>query len=219
MSVILAGCKGSTNAPLNKEFRNVEPELSVWADENSGSVSCHFIFTKGRYSDKGVAIPGKGKLQLDGIELRADSSKFNGYYYDYISEITPFSKKHLLVFTDPNGDIYKDDFDFIPPVVENSLNERMSRKPFHLALKNIPERAYIRLVLTDTSFYSKDVNELVPVIDGKIEITQKMLNNLKNGQISLELFEELEKSLFKHTPYEGKFSLSYHIQREFDLTD
>ena len=73
--------------------------------------------------------------------------------------------------------------------------------------------------MLDTAFASKGFNDLVPVIDGKVNIDQSILKTIKNGPINFELYMEQEIPLKQTTKAGGKISITYGLKREFDLVD
>ena len=105
---------------------------------------------------------------------------------------------------------------------QNGLGEELprqiSRKPFKIRINN-PDTAIkqLQLVMVDTSFNSKDVNDDVAILNDEITISENMLNRLVNGPIILEIHSEKIHQLAKKTRKGGKVAMSYSLSREFEL--
>src|SRR5213079_2185685 len=90
-----------------------------------------------------------------------------------------------------DGKVVRQPFWFLPLSLREELPPQISRKPFKIKVNN-PDTSLkqVQLVMVDTSFNSKDVNDDVPVSNGEITISGNMLNRLVNGPIILEIHSE-----------------------------
>jgi hypothetical protein len=71
--------------------------------------------------------------------------------------------------------------------------------------------------MTDTAFITNDVNQVVKVKDGELQVDQKMLDQLKNGPINLELYREQVIPVEDRTRAGGKITISYGLKRDLVL--
>jgi hypothetical protein len=71
----------------------------------------------------------------------------------------------------------------------------------------------------DTAFANKDVHEILPAREGKIQISREIFNQLVTGPISLEIYSEQERRLKQRPLMGGKIVTSYHLKRDFELVD
>jgi hypothetical protein len=98
--------------------------------------------------------------------------------------------------------------------------EEIPRRPFSIRLKNMPEgKSKVRLLLIDTAFSNNDVINMVDVDNGELQITDRMLRQLKSGPISMEIYREEERPLKESTKTGGKIFISYGLQRDFELLE
>jgi hypothetical protein len=77
----------------------------------------------------------------------------------------------------------------------------------------------VRLLLIDTAFSNNDVINLVDVQNGQLHITNDMLQQLKSGPVSMEIYKEETRRLKNAPKAGGKIFISYGLQRDFELVD
>ena len=161
-----------------------------------------------------------GKIELDGEEIKADSAKFAGVYYEKVSPVRDFIGKHTIKFTAANKKEYIEEFEFKPFSLSEELPQTISRIAFAIQLKDFPARETgLHIVMIDTAYATNDVNERVVIENGRLLISPFMLSQLKNGPISIELTSEEQKPLQSRTKQGGKLLVRYGLKREFVLTD
>lgn len=217
---MVMGCKNKDKVSKNKFDADwIYFDYTVNAEENSGNVNC--VFQYKNYDVEGNAIDIEpGKVELDGQPIQPDSTKLSGFFYEVQKPVDSFAGKHTVVFTGANDREYKNEFEFFPFSIAEELQEKVKRKPFTIQLKNFPAtEKSVRLLMLDTAFASKGFNDLVPVIDGKVNIDQSILKTIKNGPINFELYMEREIPLKQTTKAGGKISITYGLKREFELVD
>lgn len=192
-------------------------DYTITAEEGGPYATCMFQYKKGGLDGNAINI-APGKVELDGQNLEGDSAGLSGYYYEVQKPIDSFSGKHTIVFTNPDDEQYKEEFEFSPFTLAEGLPQKISRKPFVIRLKNFPKtKTPLRLLLLDTAFESQGFNDIVPVVNGELSITTAILNTLKKGPINLELYMEEERPLQQHTSAGGRLSITYGLKREFEL--
>jgi len=194
-------------------------DYSVSATENGNAV-CMLRFRSGGRNGKTVLLDEASKVELDGQLLKPDSASFTGIYYESVQPAQGFIGKHQVVFSTTGKKQYIEDFDFIPFELDAELPQQIERKPFVIRLKNFPQpKMQTHLVMIDTSFLSNDVNEMVNVVNAELNVTDSMLRQISNGPISLELTRDESRALHQRTKGGGRFSMSYGLKRDFELTD
>ena len=78
---------------------------------------------------------------------------------------------------------------------------------------------YVRVLLTDTSFESEDINWLDTVKNGRVVISKENLKKVVNGPVQLEFIKEVDNPVKNGTKEGGRLSFSYGLKREFILKD
>lgn len=203
--------------------RDVSPEAiyfdyKITAEEGRDMVTCLFQYKFGGSDGTTLLLEEPSKVELDGQEIKADSTPFTGVYYEIEQPVNIFTGKHTIAFTGPEGKQYKEQFEFTPFSLLTDLPAMVPRKPFSIKLKDIPQQETpVRLVMIDTSFDSPDVNDIITVKNAEIKIDEAMLGKIKNGPIMLEISLEKIRPVQQGTKEGGNLSLTYTLKREFEL--
>lgn len=218
VTVIVAACTDDGREHSNEvKPGSVFFEYRIWGEEGKEDVTCLMQFRMHGPNGTTLLLEEPANVKLDGELVKADSAKLSGAYYEIIKPVSEFEGKHSLVFTEAEKQTYKTDFEFIPFQLSAELPESIPRKPFSINLANFPkEETPVHITLTDTAFATNDVNEIVDVVEGKVEITSFMLNKLKAGPIVLEIFKESTNLVAGE---KGSIWMSYGLRREFELTE
>ncbi|MGZ3880446.1 MAG: hypothetical protein ACXVBF_03875 [Flavisolibacter sp.] len=214
---VLAGCKNKDRAYNGTKFDQVYFDYSVTAEEGDESVTCVFQYKYGGEEGRAMNIE-PAKVQLDGRTVETDSAKLSGFFYEAQRPIDSFSGKHSVAFIASGGKEYRNDFEFTPFTIKVDLPEKVKSRPFTIQLNNFPpSEKQVRLLLLDTAFESTGFNDLVPVIDGKVNIDAQIIKSVKKGPVVLELYMEREIPLKQKTLVGGKISVTYGLKRQFEL--
>lgn len=215
IAVIVSGC---TNRDQVYNTDNLFFDYTVNAEESNEMVTIKLQFK--RESITGQAIEIKGKIELDGEIIEADSTELSGFYYEIQKPLDSFIGKHTIVFTAPDKKQYKEEFEFIPFTIVNELPEQVNRQPFTIRLNNFPQRETpVRLVMLDTAFESEGINEEIPIVKGELAIDDFILRQLKTGPVIMEIYREQEIPLKQATKAGGRLAITYSLRREFELVD
>jgi hypothetical protein len=193
-------------------------DYRVWSEEGQDDVVCMFEYKKGGPSGS-TTIIRPSRLQVDGLEISPDSSRFGGSYYEFVRPVQSFTGWHTVIFTDNNNKEYREKFEFQPFSLEKEIPGVLDRKPYLIRLAGFPtKKTMVRLVIVDTSFSTNDVHELIPVTNGELTLTRQMLSGLRNGPQAIELYRE-DKRRMRETPLAGgRISVSYGLKRVFELS-
>jgi len=217
-AAIVTGCTNHDKVHKKINYDDLYFDYNVTAEEGDENVTCVFQYKNGA-EGKAVNIE-PAEVELDGQKIETDSAKLSGFFYEVQKPIDSFAGKHTIVFTTPDEKHYQNEFTFSPFTLEGELPEKIDRKPFLIPLKNFPSGVKsVRLLMLDTAFKSEGFNDLVPVINGKINIDQSVLKTVQNGPINFELYMEQQLPLKQTTRAGGKISITYGLKREFELVN
>jgi len=194
-------------------------DYRIQADEEKDAVTVMLQYRFGGEDGENLLLEEPSKASLDGIELKPDSARQTGAFYEVTQPLESFNGKHAIVFTDSREKEHRVEFSFEAFSLADELPERLAKKPFTIQLANFPKKGFIQLVMIDTSYTTVDVNEEILVEDGKLSITAEMLANLSSGPIVLEILKEEEKPLKNASREGGRLLISYGLRREFELVD
>jgi hypothetical protein len=207
----------SNNKDVNPEA--IYFDYNIWGDEESGNVTVKLQYRFGGPNGTALLLEEPGNVELDGEGLQADSSRMSGAWYEVHKPVKYFDGRHLIVYTDHNKKQYKEEFDFKIFSLRTKLPKKIKRDDLVFELDGLETEAHIKVLLTDTSFYSRGIDRVDTVRNGRITITRQDLDNLKNGPISLEFYRDDEKRLEETTRKGGRLFISYGLKRVFELKD
>jgi archaellum component FlaF (FlaF/FlaG flagellin family) len=160
------------------------------------------------------------KVLLDGEQLKVDSAKVTGAYYEVQKPIASFAGKHTISFTDLNKKEYNEEFEFAPFTIEPNVPATMNRGDLVFTFKGLEAVDVLSVTLTDTSFQSTDItNDIDTVRNGRLVISASRLSALVNGPINVQFYKEAEKPIKSATKEGGKLYIRYGVKREFELKD
>lgn len=195
-------------------------DYRISGEESKNMMTCMLRYRYGGPNGTTLVLDSPAKVVVDGIVPKLDSAKYTGAYYELSKPIKEFAGHHQIVFIDINNKQYKEDFDFTPFSLSAELPEKVARQPFTIKLKDFPaEETPVRLVMTDTAFSTRDVNEIRKITNGEIPIDDKTLSQLKSGPVTLEIYLEDERSVKNGTKQGGRIFITYGLKREFVLVD
>lgn len=218
ITAIVAGCRNKDKLSKQTNFDHLYFDYTVSTEEGNEKVTCLFQYRKEDASGKALDID-PARVELDGEPIETDSAKLSGFFYEIRKPVDSFAGKHTIVLATPDEE-FKNEFEFSPFTLFEELPGKVHSKPFTIRLKNFPAtEKSVRLLLLDTAFESRGFNDLVPVVDGKINISESILRTIKNGPIDLELYMEHERPLKQTTGAGGRISITYGLRREFELVD
>lgn len=207
-----------SNADVGEKKSGAETlycDYQIWVEEDRDEATLRLQY-KETDEGPGLLVQPPGRVLLDTIPLPADSSKFTGTYYELTVPVAALSGKHTIVFIDPTGKIHRDDFRFEPLSLAKELPETLQKKPFSIRLNGVSSgAASVRLVMTDTSMQSPDVNEEFLLNAGKITVDSTLLQNLTKGPVTLEIYREEEQPVSRGGG--GKLSITSVLRREIEF--
>lgn len=213
--LFLASCTGADRSPAKGSGSwEVFFDYQISGEEGRDDVTCLMRFFEGNPDNDAISLPGT--VELDGQAVSPDSARISGVYYEVRKPLADFAGVHRVSFTDFRNNRNEQEFTFSPFSLKTDLPLRISRGNFVLDLDGVEKGTPIRLVLTDTAFESPDINKSIR-FSGPIMLDPLSLNKLVNGPIILLINSEEERQEMNKS--RGKISISYTLQREFELTD
>ena len=217
---IISSC--SSNEVGNAKDVNPESiyfEYKVWGDEGSDDVTVMLQYRFAGRNGTTLVLEDSSKVELDGQVIKVDSSNMNGAYYEVIKPVKDFVGKHTIVFTNLENKQYKEEFEFKPVSLRTKIPNEIKRGDLVFDLDGLEPMDHVRILLTDTSFASEDINWIDTVKNGRVVISANDLKRVVNGPVHLELIKEVDKPVKNGTREGGSFSFSYGLKREFVLKD
>jgi hypothetical protein len=217
---LLVSCADEPKAETEEVFRpgSLYQNFQVWGEEGREDVTVRLQFHEGNRNGDAILLDNPGTVFLDDIPLPADSTKFNGVFYEISLPVAGFAGSHTIRFMGSDGKEYKEKFSFAPFSLAKDLPAEIKRKPFDLQLQNFGKGSeFVRLVMVDTAMQSADVNEDILVEEGKLSISDEHLANLTDGPVYLEIYREQEQLVRNGARGGGKLVITYALKRQFNF--
>jgi hypothetical protein len=218
LSILLSllSCTGK-RAPAGADV--LYADYQITGEEGAENVTCLLRFLAGGSQGTPVLLEPPASVSLDGTLLQADSARLSGAYYELQQPTEAFKGTHTIIFKNAEGREYKETFDFQPFAMMNDLGKTVPRGDITIQLDGLMPAEAIRVLLTDTSFYTDDINEVNTIQSGTLVITQDALHRVASGPVTLYLFKEEEHRLKNAPAGGGKLSITYGLSREFELVE
>ena len=194
-------------------------DYSIVAGEETENVTCVLKFYRFGPRDLSVFLKPPATVSFDGAALQGDSAGLSGAFYEVQKPLDSFAGTHTIIFKSSDGKEHKETFDFQPLKLAAGLSETIPRGDISLQLEGLAPDAPVRVLLTDTSFYTADINEIDTVRNGTLVITREALQNVASGPVTLHLIKEDERPLQAWPGRRSKLSVTYSLARAFELVD
>ena len=220
LPVFFIGCRSNEIGNSN----DVDPD-SIWFDykvsgeEGNDNITVLLQYRFGGSNGTTLLLVEPSMVKVDGVQVKGDSSRMTGAFYEFSKPLSEFVGTHEIIFTDNNKKEYKETFHFQPMSLVTELPDTIRRRDVSFVLQGLEKEDYVRVLLTDTSFTSVGINRLDSARDGKILISKSDLEKLVNGPIHLELIKENEQKVEATTKEGGRISIFYGLRRSFILSD
>ena len=211
--IVLAACQNrQKQRTIDHSSSGLYLDYRIWG-EDGGAVTCMLQFRAGNADGPTLLLKDPAQVQIDSAVLAPDSTQYQGIYYELVSDPETFTGRHQIVFVDSAGNHATQEFSFAPLSLAEEPADSAAFQPFTIYLTDTTSLDPVQLVLTDTSFTSRDVNLEVIPSHGTIQVTREMLSNLVPGPINLELSTE-KKTYMPH----GSLTINYRLTRSFILS-
>ncbi len=141
----------------------------------------------------------------------------SGVYYEAQVPIDGFTGTHSIVFTTVDGKEYKEEFEFVPITLITDIPSIVSRRDLVLKLDGTKADDKLRVMITDTSFTTDDLNQVYSIENNTLNIQKQQLENIASGPVTLQIFKEEERLIKNGTKKGGRLTITYGLTREFEL--
>ena len=218
-SIIITGCNNTND--MEKEVVASDAvyfDFKIWGEEGKEDVTVLLQFRENDKEGNTLVLEPESKVELDGEKLQVDSAGFTGAFYEVQKPLNEFAGKHTIVFTNFNGEKITEEFEFLPFSITEDLAPSLKRNDLSINISGLKPVDTLRVIVTDTSFKSSDINEMITVNKGQLLITPQLLKNVVNGPVTLDIYKETEREL-KSTKEGGFLSVTFGLKREFILED
>jgi len=193
-------------------------DYEVWAEEGKEDVTVNLQYRMGGENGTTLVLNDPSKVLLDGEQLKVDSAKVTGAFYEIQKPLSSFTGKHIISFTDLNKKEYREEFEFAPFTIEPNVPAVLERGDLVFNFKGLEPVDVLSVTLTDTSFQSADIiNDTDTVRNGRLVIASHRLSALVNGPINLQLYKEVDKPIKNATKEGGNLHFRYGLKRQFEL--
>lgn len=192
-------------------------DYKIAAVEENEDITLLIQFRNESPFGKTILLEPPAGITLDGEPIPPDSSRMTGPYYETSRPKSGFSGDHTLIFTNTDGRTYEEVFSFRPFRLVSRIPAIVRRNDLQVELEGLDTLAFVRVLLTDTSFANPGINRLDTIRNGRVIISKADLERLSNGPIFLELIREIERPVTAGTSAGGQISISYALRREFSL--
>ena len=208
-----------TETPHQKNAKPAEVyfDYKIRGQENDSNVSVYLLYRANGPSGNAIKLSDPAKVELDGETIAVDSAKLAGAFYDIEMPAKSFPGKHTVVFTDFESEEHSVEFIYKPFRLKTKIPAAINRGDLVFDFSGLAKEDYIRVILADTSFLSPDIHEIDTVTNNKLVIPADKLKNVVNGPVVLLLSKEIERPIQSNTRTRGRISISYGMQREFEL--
>lgn len=196
LAVFLVGCTSNED----KGSKRFSPDAiyfdyNVWGDEESGMVTVKLQFRDGGPAGTSLVLDDPARVEFDGEQLRVDSSRMNGAWYEISKPLIDFNTRHRIVYTDIDEIQHREEFNFNVFYLNTELPKVIKRGNLIIEIEGLESKDYIKVLLTDTTFYGRGIDRIDTVQNGRVTITRRDMDNLKNGPVSLEFYRDEEHAL------------------------
>jgi hypothetical protein len=215
--IIFSACLGGRQKKF--ALSSLYLDYKIYGEEGNDSVTVVLQFHVGGEYGPTVGLDAPGKVMLDGQTVPVDSSSITGPMFVITKALNSFSGKHVILFVDPEAHQYRQNFEFRSFTLLSNIIDTIPRSRMILQFNGLRDLDYVRILMTDTSYDSDQINRIDTVIGNQTIISREDLLSLQNGPIQLECTREIEEPIENSPSGDGMISTSYTLRREFYLKD
>jgi len=192
-------------------------DYKIRGQENDSVVSVYLLYRLGGPNGNTLRLTDPAKVEFDGDTLSVDSAKLAGAFYDAEKPANDFPGRHTIVFTDFDEKEHTLEFNYKPFKLKTKIPAIINRGDIVFDFTGFSNGDYLRVILADTSFQSRDIHEIDTIENNRLVIRAEKLKYLSNGPITLILSKEIERPISNGAGQRGRLFISYGMQREFEL--
>jgi hypothetical protein len=192
-------------------------DYKIRSQENDSTVSVYLLYRLGGPNGNTLKLTDPAKVAFDGETLPVDSAKLAGAFYDVEKPAASFAGRHTIDFTDFDSKEHTLEFNYKPFKLKTKIPATINRGDIVFDFSGLSNGDYVRVILADTSFQSRDIHEIDTIENNRLVIPAEKLAHLTNGPITLILAKEIERPINNGAGERGRLFISYGMQREFEL--
>lgn len=220
LPVILVSCKSKDKKLPDKNIAdNIYFDYKISAEEGYDNLTVLLKYRDGDKAGEAITPAALQNVKLDEEILVPDSSKMNGVFYETQKPITAFSGKHSITFSATDGTVYQEEINFSPMSLTTVIPEKIHREDLVLDFVGLENEDFVRIVITDTSFFNDGINRIDAVLNNQMILSKKDLDNLSDGPILLEFTREFERPIKNAGEAGGRVRINYTLRRSFNLVN
>lgn len=215
---LIFSCK-SKDKKMTKEADtdSIYFDYKIVGEEGYDNLTVILKYREATKTGAAITLDALTKVMLDQEVLIPDSSVMNGTYYEIQKPIVTFSGKHQVTFLSKSGKEYKEEINFSPMMLLTDIPENIYREDLVLDFSGLEVEDYIRVLLTDTSFFNDGINRIDTVRNNQLILYKKDFDRLANGPILLEFVREFERPIKDASIAGGRVRINYTLRRTFNL--
>jgi len=220
LPVLLAFFSCTSNEIGNSKDVNPDAiffDYVVKANQDHDYVTINLQYRMGGPNGTTLVLEDPSKVMFDDEVVEVDSAGLMGAYYETHRPMNEFAGKHIITFIDYNNKEYKEEFEFTPFTLNPEIGPVMERGDLEFRFKGLDPDDRLGVVLMDTSFSSRDINDVDPVHNGKLVISAERLAALRDGPITLLFYKEKDIPVQNGTAEGGLLKITYELNRSFEL--
>lgn len=217
--IFLFSCnRKDKRAAVINEVEKMYLDYQVQAQEGDDKLTVLIRFRDGEEGDA-LLLPPDAEILLDELLLQADSAKRTGGFYEVHLPIDSFQGTHHFILKQGGKLIHDQPFSFSKMGLAEEPADSLSRGELVFRFTGLEKEDYVRVIATDTVFYSEGINRLDTIRNSQLLLNRNDLALLENGPVQLVFSREWEQPLDGSGKQEGKLSINYTLRREFNLKD
>lgn len=217
--IFLFSCnRKDKRATVITEAEKMYLDYQVLAQEGDDNLTVLVRFRDGEEGEA-LMLPPDAEILLDEMTLQVDSSKRTGGFYEVHLPIDSFQGVHHLLLKQGGKLIHDQAFAFSRMRMQEEPADSLSRGELVFRFTGLEKEDFVRVIATDTVFYSEGINRLDTIRDNELRISRNDLALLENGPVQLVFSREWEQPFGEKGKPRGRISINYTLRRDFILKD
>lgn len=193
-------------------------DYQVQAQEGDDKLTVLIRFRNGEEGEA-LLLPPDAEILLDEMPLQADSSKRTGGFYEVHLPIDSFQGTHHFLLKQGGKLVHDQPISFTKMGLAEEPGDSLSRGELQFRFTGLENEDYVRVIATDTVFYSEGINRLDTIRNSQLLLSRNDLALLENGPVQLVFSREWDQPIDGAGKQQGRVSINYTLRREFVLKD
>ncbi|MEP7319300.1 MAG: hypothetical protein ABI921_11180, partial [Panacibacter sp.] len=120
---------------------------------------------------------------------------------------------HTIVFTDVNGTIHQEQFNFSHISCSNEIPVSIGKEDWVIPFDGVTPDDIININISDTASATEDININSEPGSNKLTVSGQQLAQLRNGPLQVIIYKQQLMPLQQPTKEGGKFIINYDIKQ------